>query len=72
LQLSAPQAGQQKSLQDELVSNRELLCSFFKRLLFFTRKPVDDFFRGFFGDGDAADRVFRTLVVFDCGLIGYG
>ena len=36
LQLSAPQAGQKKGLQNELISNRELLCSFFKRLLFFT------------------------------------
>ena len=33
LQLSAPQAGQKKGLQNELISNRELLCSFFKRLL---------------------------------------
>ena len=35
LQLSAPQAGQKKGLQNKLISNRELLCSFFKRLLFF-------------------------------------
>ena len=50
---SPPQAGQKKGLQNELISNRELLCSFFKRLLFFAREPVDDFFPKPFGDGDS-------------------